>query len=67
MLKNKSINGKVHKTIVLSFNGGFKRIKSPYLADKKSYISLFVDPSLIFFLIKILKSLANSAEESSID
>jgi len=63
----KKINGKNQSANVLNLKGGLRRIKSPYLSVKNIYISLLVFPSFILFLIKIRKSLARGAFDSSID
>ena len=63
----KKTNGKNQRANVLNLRGGLRRIKSPYLSVKKLYISLSFFPSFILFLIKIRKSLASGALESSID
>ena len=63
----RKINGKNQRPKVFKLNGGLRRIKSPYLSVKNLYISLSLLPSFILFLIKIRKSLAKGALDSSID
>ena len=63
----KKIKGNNQSANVLNLKGGFKRIKSPYLSVKNLYISSSLTPSIILFLIKIRKSLASGAFDSSID
>ena len=52
---------------MLNLKGGLSKIKSPYLIVKNLYISSSLFPSFILFLIRIRKSLASGAFDSSID
>ena len=67
ILIRKKINGKNQSANVLNLRGGLRRIKSPYLSVKNLYISSSFVPSFILFLIKIRRSFASGALDSSID